>query len=243
VSSDGTPEQECPEINLTVNTVAASFDVKVQLETFHLAKTLNFTEWKNSSTVVLQINKPSGGKMTAHVHKSGKVNLMGAVSEEEARIGGRRIARLIQVKANYPEVVFANFRITSVSVSARLAFGVILDKFAQEYRHAGVEYEPELCFNAIYKTTDPKATIHISHTGSVTVIGAKSVNAAGEAVNQLYPMVHKFKKSTKAVQLTGRPGRPPKAVKPDRKEVAARKRKSWLSSTIVDEDIDWSDMD
>lgn len=42
--------------------------------------------------------------------------------------------------------------------------------------------------------TDPKATMHIFHTGRVTVVGVKSATDAEEAVNRLYPMVYQYKK-------------------------------------------------
>ena len=107
---------------LEVNSVAAAFEVKQELDPLHLAETLNNTEWKNASTLYVKIKEP---KATAHVFKSGKVNLIGCQNEELARIAGRRVARMIQAGFIFvlihlsptKRVIFLNF-----STALRLTF-------------------------------------------------------------------------------------------------------------------------
>jgi len=219
---------------LEVNSVAAAFEVKQELDPLHLAETLNNTEWKNASTLYVKIKEP---KATAHVFKSGKVNLIGCQNEELARIAGRRVARMIQVQGNYPDVTFAKFRVTTVTASAKLPFGINLTKFSEAYRHAGVEFEPEIFPSAIYRTKEPKATLHICHTGRVLVIGAESSLKAEEAVNQLYPLAYKYQKA-KAKGKRGKTG-----------QKARVKAKSSIcypttnQKKQLEESIDWSDLE
>ena len=138
-----------------------------------------------------------------------------------------------QVQGEYPDVTFAKFRVTTVTASAKLPFGINLTKFAQAYRHAGVEFEPEIFPNAIYRTKEPKATLHISHTGRVLVIGAESSLKAEEAVNQLYPLAYKYQKA-KAKGKRSKTGI--KAKSSIRYQTTNQKKQ-------LEESIDWSDLE
>ena len=54
-------------------------------------------------------------------------------------------------------------------------------------------YEPELHPGVTYKIKDPKATLKIFSTGSITVT-APSVNNVQRAVEHIYPLVEQFHK-------------------------------------------------
>ncbi len=54
-------------------------------------------------------------------------------------------------------------------------------------------YEPELHPGVTYKLRDPKATLKIFSTGSITIT-APSVNNVQRAVEHIYDLVHEFRK-------------------------------------------------
>lgn len=66
--------------------------------------------------------------MTAWIFSSGKIFQNGAKSEEAAKLGARRVARVLQ-KLGY-NVKFRNFRVTNVMAHCSLPFGVKLGEFA-----------------------------------------------------------------------------------------------------------------
>jgi TATA-box binding protein (TBP) (component of TFIID and TFIIIB) len=54
-------------------------------------------------------------------------------------------------------------------------------------------YEPELHPGVTYKLTEPKATLKIFSTGSITVT-AHRVQYVQIAIEQIFPLVYEFKK-------------------------------------------------
>jgi len=54
-------------------------------------------------------------------------------------------------------------------------------------------YEPELHPGVTYKLVDPKATLKIFSTGSITVTAHRVQNVQA-AIEQIFPLVYEFKK-------------------------------------------------
>ena len=61
-------------------------------------------------------------------------------------------------------------------------------------------YEPELHPGVTYRIRDPKATLKIFSTGSITIT-APSVANIQSAVERIYPLVHKFRKPKTAEDI------------------------------------------
>lgn len=64
-----------------------------------------------------------------------------------------------------------DFRISNMMSTCRLPFGVKIEEMAKKYPRAS--YEPELNIGLLWKYEDPKATLRIYTTGTITVIGSK----------------------------------------------------------------------
>jgi transcription initiation factor TFIID TATA-box-binding protein len=65
-----------------------------------------------------------------------------------------------------------DFRITNILATCRLPFGIKIDEMAKKYTHA--VYEPELTVGLTWKSEDPKGTLRIHTTGTISITGGKS---------------------------------------------------------------------
>jgi len=79
-----------------------------------------------------------------------------------------------------------------------MPFAIKITQFSQEHREAS--YEPELHPGVTYRIRDPKATLKIFSTGSITIT-APSVANIQSAVERIYPLVHKFRKPKTAQDI------------------------------------------
>ena len=92
------------QVGITINNVACRFEVKQRLDILRVAAKLDLTELKSESTVIVKMRERlESGKVgnisgvSCKVHKTGKVYVTGAISEDSARKVSRQLARQIQV--------------------------------------------------------------------------------------------------------------------------------------------------
>ncbi|XP_013388598.1 TATA box-binding protein-like protein 1 [Lingula anatina] len=136
--------------------------------------------------VSMKIRHP---KATASIWSSGKITCTGATSEEEAKKAGRKVARALQ-KLGF-NVKFASFRVVNVLATCILPFAIRIQTFSDENRN-NASYEPELHPGVTYKIKDPKATLKVFSTGSITVT-APRVSNVQSAIEHVYPLVYEHK--------------------------------------------------
>ncbi|MBN3274999.1 TBPL1 protein, partial [Polyodon spathula] len=115
--------------------------------------------------VLMKLRKP---KITASIWSSGKIICAGATSEEEAKLGARRLARSLQ-KLGF-KVKFTEFKVVNVLAVCTMPFQIRLPEFTKSNRPLA-SYEPELHPAALYRIKDIKATLQVFSTGSITVTG------------------------------------------------------------------------
>ncbi|KAM6083518.1 TATA box-binding protein-like 1 isoform 2-T4 [Chlamydotis macqueenii] len=137
--------------------------------------------------VLMKLRKP---RITATIWSSGKVICTGATSEEEAKLGARRLARSLQ-KLGF-QVIFTDFKVVNVLAVCNMPFEIRLPEFTKNNRpHAS--YEPELHPAVCYRIKTLRATLQIFSTGSITVTGP-NIKAVASAVEQIYPFVFESRK-------------------------------------------------
>lgn len=182
------PEENAPEIDIVINNVVCSFSVRCHLNLRQIAlRGANVEYRRENGMVTMKIRKPY---TTASVWSSGKVTCTGATSEEAAHVAARRYARCLQ-KLGF-NARFGNFRVVNVLGTCSMPFGIRLSSFSE--RHQGIaSYEPELHPGVTYKLKEPKATLKIFSTGSVTVT-APSVAFVQAAIEHIFPLVYEFRK-------------------------------------------------
>ncbi|KAG9347661.1 hypothetical protein JZ751_005233 [Albula glossodonta] len=137
--------------------------------------------------VLMKLRKP---RITASIWSSGKIICTGATSEEEAKLGSRRLARSLQ-KLGF-KVKFTDFKVVNVLAVCTMPFQIHLIEFTKNNRPIA-SYEPELHPAASYRIKNLRATVQIFSTGSITVTGP-NVQYVANAVEQIYPLLFECRK-------------------------------------------------
>uniref|UniRef100_A0A1B6GA63 TATA box-binding protein-like 1 n=1 Tax=Cuerna arida TaxID=1464854 RepID=A0A1B6GA63_9HEMI len=181
-------EEPEPEIDIVINNVVCSFSVRCHLNLRQIALNgINVEYRREHGMVTMKLRKPY---TTASIWSSGKITCTGATSEDESHIAARRFARRLQ-KLGF-NTRFANFRIVNVLGTCSMPFSIKINAFS-EYHKPQAEYEPELHPGVTFKLKQPKATLKIFSTGSITVT-APCVNDVQQAIEYIYPLVYQFRK-------------------------------------------------
>lgn len=176
-----------PEVDIVINNVVCSFSVRCHLNLRQIALTGTHVEYRRENGMLtMKIRKPY---TTASMWSSGKVTCTGATSEEMSHVAARRFARRLQ-RLGF-KCRFTNYRVVNVLGTCSMPFAIKITLFSEKHREA--EYEPELHPGVTYKLKNPKATLKIFSTGSITVT-APSVLDVQRAIETIYPLVYEFRK-------------------------------------------------
>jgi len=187
-------QEEEPEVDIVINNVVCSFNVRCHLNLRVIAtQGLNVEYRKENGMVTMKLRHPY---TTASMWSSGKITCTGANSEDQAKTAARKYARFLQ-KLGF-NTRFTNYRVVNVLGTCTMPFAIKITQFSQEHREAS--YEPELHPGVTYRIRDPKATLKIFSTGSITIT-APSVANIQSAVERIYPLVHKFRKPKTAEDI------------------------------------------
>jgi len=183
----GQQQEDEPEVDIVINNVVCSFNVRCHLNLRVIAtQGLNVEYRKENGMVTMKLRHPY---TTASMWSSGKITCTGANSEAQAKTAARKYARFLQ-KLGF-NTRFTNYRVVNVLGTCTMPFAIKITQFSQEHREAS--YEPELHPGVTYRIRDPKATLKIFSTGSITIT-APSVANIESAVQRIYPLVLPFKK-------------------------------------------------
>ncbi|KAK7789271.1 hypothetical protein R5R35_007375 [Gryllus longicercus] len=179
---------ETPEIDIVINNVVCSFSVRCHLNLRQIALHGSNVEYRRENGMItMKLRKPY---TTASMWSSGKITCTGATSEPQAKVAARRYARCLQ-KLGF-KTKFNNFRVVNVLGTCSMPFAIKITAFSERFKeHA--EYEPELHPGVTYKLYNPKATLKIFSTGSITVT-APSVADVQAAIEHIFPLVYEFRK-------------------------------------------------
>lgn len=184
------PQEQEPEseIDIIINNVVCSFSVRCHLNLRDIAlKGFNVEFRRENGMVTMKLRRPY---TTASIWSSGKITCTGATSEDQAKVAARRYSRCLQ-KLGF-NVRFRNFRIVNVLGTCSMPWGIMIVNFSEKYKK-DASYEPELHPGVTYKLLNPKATLKIFSTGSITVTAA-SVAYVQAAIEHIFPLVYEFRK-------------------------------------------------
>lgn len=229
---DTAEEETQKEVDITINNVVSSFSVKCHLNLRDIAQRGANVEYRRENGMAtMKLRKPW---TTASMWSSGKITCTGASSEPEAHCAARRYSRILQ-KLGF-NIKFRNFRVVNVLGTCIMPFGIKITQFSQLHREAA-SYEPELHPGVTYKIKEPKATLKIFSTGSITVT-ARSVAIVQMAIEHIYPLVEAFQKPKTKADIKKKPtpdsqrnsqgvkrAAPPSSSAPSSSSCAPRKRR------------------
>uniref|UniRef100_A0A915A2W4 TATA box-binding protein-like 1 n=1 Tax=Parascaris univalens TaxID=6257 RepID=A0A915A2W4_PARUN len=127
------------------------------------------------------------------IYNSGKVYIVGCRSEEECKRAARGIARMVQKGMGKEGQIIRmrNYRICNILATCNMPFGIKIEEMARKYPK-NCDYEPELSVGLVWRSADPKATLRIHTTGSITVTGARSEADVVNAIKGIYPLVVQY---------------------------------------------------
>ena len=120
-----------PKIHLWLSNVAFSFSVGCPLDVNRIVRHGYNVEMRRPNEVRMCLrgsSKPSS-MTTLVIYKSGKINGMGATSEQHAYKCARQVARILQKKLKFNNVRLVNFRVTNILASCPLPFQINLNRF------------------------------------------------------------------------------------------------------------------
>ena len=86
----------------------------------------------------------------------------------QAKIAARKYSRALQNLGF--RVHFQNFRVVNVLGTCSMPWAIKITAFSEKYKKEA-SYEPELHPGVTYRIKEPKATLKIFSTGSITVTG------------------------------------------------------------------------
>ena len=185
-------------LNVSIFNVAACFVTRCRLDLRMIARKGNAVVM-NHRMVTMQLKRPY---CTACIWAGGKVAVKGCRSESDARIAGRRIARLLQKlyarerpTAGVPQ--FAEFAVVSVMAAVKFPFLIYIANLAETYA-AESFFEPEIHPGCTFKIPEnPKATLVIYYSGRVTLTSTSETNIH-RAIQRSYAILKKFEYKPRA---------------------------------------------
>ncbi|XP_041357932.1 TATA box-binding protein-like 1 isoform X1 [Gigantopelta aegis] len=186
-TASGEAEAAEPVIDIVINNVVCTFTTRCHLNLKQIALAGANVEYRREQGMLnMKIRRPQA---TASIWSSGKITCTGSTSEDDAHRAARRFARRLQ-RMGY-NVRFSNFRVVNVLGTCSMPFGIKITLFSKEHKNSA-SYEPELHPGVTYRIKEPKATLKIFSTGSITVT-APSVGNVQSAIEHIYPLVSEFK--------------------------------------------------
>ncbi|XP_017056022.2 LOW QUALITY PROTEIN: uncharacterized protein LOC108097942 [Drosophila ficusphila] len=197
VNESGSNNEDEPELDIVINNVVCSFSVGCHLKLRDIAlKGSNVEYRRENGMVTMKLRHPY---TTASIWSSGRITCTGATSEAMAKVAARRYARCLG-KLGFP-TRFLNFRIVNVLGTCSMPWAIKIVNFSERHRD-NASYEPELHPGVTYKMREPepKATLKIFSTGSVTVTAA-SVSNVESAIQHIFPLVFEFRKQRSPEEL------------------------------------------
>jgi len=180
-----------PEVVPVPFVISAHFDLRVQVDVKQVAFSLRHAEFnpRKHGNVTLRLFNP---RTCALVRPSGKVSMVGAVTEEQMKSNSKKIARLVQ-RCGHEEARFVDYRVTSIYAKATLNFPVRLEALAARWRRNAL-YEPEIYCGCVFKTLRPKWTFLVTAGGKVMISGCTTMEQIKEALRRAYPVFHEFQR-------------------------------------------------
>jgi len=177
-----------------IQNIIASVHLAQELDLRSIAISARNAEYnpKKVNAVVMRLRDP---KCTGLVFRSGRMMITGARAEEDAKYGGKKMAKICQ-KAGHPDVKFCGFKIENMIATADCRFPIRLEGLAYDHREY-CSYEPELFPGLVYRYNpqdNSKAVLLLFVSGKVIITGCKSRHEIASVFENIFPVLCQYKK-------------------------------------------------
>ncbi|MCP9260422.1 TBP-like factor [Dirofilaria immitis] len=200
--ADRDDSDEDEEIDIQIRNVVCNYTLPLHIDLHRVALSSGNVAFDRGRGVLLkQKRNPS---CYVKIYSSGKIYIVGCRSESECKRAARGVARMVQKSmGKMMDVVrIRNYRVCNVLATCKMPFGIKIEELAQKYPECA-QYEPELSVGLIWRSTNPRATLRIHTTGSITVTGGKfstiefnetaSESDVMKAIEIIYPIIKEFR--------------------------------------------------
>ncbi|KAL0237882.1 hypothetical protein GEMRC1_012356 [Eukaryota sp. GEM-RC1] len=183
------PSTNPPSLNLhshlSISNVTACFELNPNetLDLGGLADQLwNVTFSSQFPALDIKLSRPN---VLAKISDSGKVNIVGAIDEDECRLAMDRVCRLLR-KLNIPFDEATNFRVYQAMGSAKLGTTIDIEALQANNRHC-CQWEYHRFRRVRYKIEELKVTVQIYNSGSLVFLGpnAESISEAASIISPI----------------------------------------------------------
>ncbi|CAD6184453.1 unnamed protein product [Caenorhabditis auriculariae] len=247
VKEEPLSEDLAGDIDIQIRNVVCNYTLPLHIDLRRLALNSNNVTYDRGRGVMMKQKRDPN--CYVKVYSSGKVYIVGCRSEIDCKRAARSIARHVQRVMGKLEssIRIRNYKVNNVLATCRLPFGIKIEELAQKYP-ANAQYEPELSVGLVWRSTDPKATLRIHTTGSITVTGAHSEEAVMRVIEDIWPIALEFRCMDRARGKAKAPKKrraaPSSAYRPIKKErFDDGYEKNYSSSGVVGNKVYFSDED
>ncbi|CAD7940466.1 unnamed protein product [Amoebophrya sp. A120] len=174
-----------------VHNCVASFQLQVEVDlqdTVCRARNIEYNPKKAPSLIV----RHRDPRATALVYETGRVMITGARSPDEAKLAGKKVAKMFQ-KIGYPNAKFTNYQLENLIAIADLGFPLRLEGIAYDFREYS-SYEPEMFSGLVWNHDEPKMSILVFVSGKIVITGAKTTDDMYLVLDDLYPKFFPYQK-------------------------------------------------
>ncbi|KAE9552300.1 hypothetical protein FO519_004486 [Halicephalobus sp. NKZ332] len=221
-------------IDFRINNVVCNFALPMHVDLRKVAMNTWNVIFDRTASITKQKRHPS---CFVKLQSSGKVFIVGCKSENECRLAARSIGRKIQkiMGKTKERVCLKKYRVCNIMATCKFPFGIQISEIARKYPQNSV-YEPELSVGLEWKYSEPKASLRIHTTGTVTVTGATSEANVKLALEKIYEVIKDFRCSPKDDSDTLMIRKRPVRQENDVLGLGIKRRRAYGSFNVDDEE-------
>lgn len=183
------PQEAINSIKIQNCVASVSLGCELNLQTINFRTRNSEYNPQRFHGVVMRIREP---RCTSLIFRSGKLVCTGARNEHDANLAARKFARIIQKLGH--NVKFIDFKVQNLVATVDLRFPIRLENLNQMHGQFS-SYEPELFPGLIYRMVKPRVVLLIFVNGKIVFTGAKSKAEIAESLENIYPILHSFRKN------------------------------------------------
>ncbi|CRL02755.1 CLUMA_CG015803, isoform A [Clunio marinus] len=183
------PQEAINSVKIQNCVASVSLGCELNLQTINFRTRNSEYNPQRFHGVVMRIREP---RCTSLVFRSGKLVCTGARNEHDAHLAARKFARIIQKLGH--NVKFIDFKVQNLVATVDLKFPIRLENLNQMHGQFS-SYEPELFPGLIYRMVKPRIVLLIFVNGKLVFTGAKSKAEIAESLENIYPILHSFRKN------------------------------------------------
>lgn len=144
---------------------------------------------KRFPATIIRLREP---KTTGLLFESGKIQVLGVKSVDDAKLACRKFARMLQKLGYRPRL--EDFNVQNIVAHADTKMLIRLEGL--QYEHLEFcKYEPEFFPGLVYTILQPKMKVLVFAKGKLVLLGAKSKEDLDKAVELLYPLLVQFRRT------------------------------------------------